>query len=134
MALKDIVKGICDITRCKYDVYTKEKVDELLSEKANVSEIYTKGNFAVINFTNTAKKQVSEVNYPTGFTMDNCVVISVSMNYEGFWTTTFMDSVAVQDYIQPVVLLKENTIWITEQYSYFTEKTSTYKIVLMKVE
>ena len=30
MAKKEIVKGICDITRCKYDVYTKEKVDEML--------------------------------------------------------------------------------------------------------
>lgn len=31
MAIKDIVKGICNVTRCKYDVYTKEKVDELLA-------------------------------------------------------------------------------------------------------
>lgn len=35
MALKDIVKGICSITRCKYDVYTKEKTDELLEEVNN---------------------------------------------------------------------------------------------------
>ena len=35
MAIKDIVKGICNITRCKYDVYTKEKTDELLETKAN---------------------------------------------------------------------------------------------------
>lgn len=31
MAIKDIVKGICNITRCKYDVYTKEKIDEMLA-------------------------------------------------------------------------------------------------------
>lgn len=49
MAIKDIVKGICNITRCKYDVYTKEKTDELLEEvnttlgaKANSSDVYTK--------------------------------------------------------------------------------------------
>ena len=30
MAIKDIVKGICNISRCKYDVYTKEKIDEML--------------------------------------------------------------------------------------------------------
>lgn len=39
MALKDIVKGICNITRCKYDVYTKEKIDEMFEEKIKIEEI-----------------------------------------------------------------------------------------------
>lgn len=45
MAIKDIVKGICNITRCKYDVYTKERTDELLGTKANVkaTNITTEG-------------------------------------------------------------------------------------------
>ncbi len=49
MAIKDIVKGICNITRCKYDVYTKEKTDEIVNginatagTKANSSDVYTK--------------------------------------------------------------------------------------------
>lgn len=42
MAIKDIVKGICNVTRCKYDVYTKERTDELLEAKANSEEVYTK--------------------------------------------------------------------------------------------
>lgn len=32
MAVKDKVKGICDTSKCNYDVYTSEKVDELLDE------------------------------------------------------------------------------------------------------
>ena len=44
MAIKDIVKGICNITRCKYDVYTKERTDELLEAKANSEDVYTKSD------------------------------------------------------------------------------------------
>lgn len=55
MAIKDIVKGICNITRCKYDVYTKERTDELL-EEIN-SNVYTKTEtdykFSTKNITTT---------------------------------------------------------------------------------
>lgn len=37
MAIKDIVKGICSTSRCKYDVYTKDRTDELLGTKANAN-------------------------------------------------------------------------------------------------
>ena len=32
MASKDLVKGYCKESKCEYDVYTKEKMDELLKE------------------------------------------------------------------------------------------------------
>jgi hypothetical protein len=41
MAIKDIVKGICNITRCKYDVYTKERTDELLENPTILFESET---------------------------------------------------------------------------------------------
>lgn len=33
MASKDLVKGYCKESKCAYDVYTKEKMDELLEKK-----------------------------------------------------------------------------------------------------
>lgn len=101
MALKEIVKGICDVTRCKYDVYTTEKIDELLEEKQSSIEVDTiptenssnpvesggvftalkeiKDSFSVISGEITVEGNSNasvSVNYPTGFTKDNTYVIS----------------------------------------------------------
>ena len=87
MAVKDIVKGICNLTRCKYDVYTKERTDELLNEvnttlgtKANSSDVYVKGDFATITkalkMDSTGEIGSTGVNFPNGFTPDNSIVIS----------------------------------------------------------
>lgn len=93
MAIKEIVKGICGTSRCKYDVYTKEKMDELLSEE----RAYTDGTseeiigavtamlqmvpeIAMINVTLTGEvgTQVrTEVSYPEGFSKDNTNVVSI---------------------------------------------------------
>ena len=46
MAVKDIVKGICNITRCKYDVYTKERTDEFntyLTEETFTGKYWVNG-------------------------------------------------------------------------------------------
>ena len=69
MAIKDIVKGICNVTRCKYDVYTKERTDELFK---------VKGDFAVVTGEITMENATGKVivNYPDGFNKDNTVVIS----------------------------------------------------------
>ena len=80
MAIKDIVKGICNITRCKYDVYTKERTDELLKTKLTSSDVYVKGDFATViaNITIGDDGLLGNVTvpFPDGFTKDNCIVIS----------------------------------------------------------
>ena len=92
MALKDIVKGICDITRCKYDVYTKDRTDELLNTKANVNDTYNKGkmdealteklnksDFAVITGTmevGANNTGTADHPYPDGFTVWNTYVMT----------------------------------------------------------
>lgn len=70
MAIKDIVKGICAITRCKYDVYTKERSDELFK---------IKGDFAVLTGSLDKNDSIAtkQINYPNGFTKENCVITSV---------------------------------------------------------
>jgi hypothetical protein len=113
MALKEIVKGICDVTRCKYDVYTKEKMDELLEEKANsneINEIYTKNNFAVIEgsleglvFQEEQDQCAVSVNYPEGFTWQNCVVVSTEIN-------------PISDTLDNNYMLNVNVNWIDWQH------------------
>ena len=103
MALKDIVKGICETTRCKYDVYTKEKSDELLAEKQNkmtvdttptenssnpvgsggvfkaLSEKANASNFAILTgtMTQTGTQTIEkDIEYPEGFNKNNCIVVS----------------------------------------------------------
>lgn len=48
MAIKEIVKGICNITRCKYDVYTKEKIDEMtIIENKDLKDVLESGYFVL---------------------------------------------------------------------------------------
>ena len=48
MAIKDIVKGICSTSRCKYDVYTKEKIDEMTKvSNKDYSEVTESGVYIV---------------------------------------------------------------------------------------
>lgn len=114
MALKEIVKGICGVTRCKHDVYTKEKMDELLEEKANVSEvneIYKKDNFAVIEggleglvFQEEQDQCAVSINYPEGFTWQNCVVVSTEIN-------------PITDVLENSYMLNVNVNWVDWQHS-----------------
>lgn len=169
MAIKEIVKGICNITRCKYDVYTKEKTDEiveeinatsetkankndvytkteinnLLSSKANSSDVYVKGNFAVLTGIATSAGSSIKTEYPSGFTYDNCVIISAMSKYsynlsgneitDGNWT---LNNQGLSTY-EPSFVLQTGGV-----YSMFTvvsgaSPTPTkmhFKIVLMKYE
>lgn len=56
MASKDLVKGYCKESKCEYDVYTKEKMDELLEDttgmigdKYSSSSTYSKGDLTIYN-------------------------------------------------------------------------------------
>lgn len=84
MAIKEIVKGICNITRCKYDVYTKEKTDELLNNKANTTDVdlnyLAKKNIFVL----TGDLEVSDggitsaiKSYPKAMSLENCAILCV---------------------------------------------------------
>ena len=74
MAIKDIVKGICNVTRCKYDVYTKERSDELFK---------LKGDFAILtgtlNVSDAANGTVVwNVPLPEGFDFQNTVIFGLT--------------------------------------------------------
>lgn len=80
MAIKETVKGHCGESKCTYDVYTKEKVDELLNEKVSSDNVYVKDNYAVLEGIATVKAhtvgQTTTFDYPEGFTQDNTAVLS----------------------------------------------------------
>ena len=54
-------------------------VEAALDDKANITDVYTKGNFAVIN--TTVPVSGGTVAYPEGFTYENCVIISLMAYY-----------------------------------------------------
>ena len=66
MATKELVKGQCGISKCVYDVYTKEKTDELLNEKSNATDVYTKTEAdALLNNKANASDVFVKGNYAT---------------------------------------------------------------------
>ena len=88
LAVKDIVKGHCGDSKCTYDVYTKEKVDELLAEaNERLNNVYVKDNFAVLEgnykgvvFDAPTESALKMIPYPEGFNVNNTVIISKMLN------------------------------------------------------
>jgi hypothetical protein len=142
MALKNIVKGICGTSRCKYDVYTKERTDELLEEKTNKSEVYLKDNYAVLEnsiiFPAGEYGGVVNIEYPTGFTKNNCIPISIMYKHDGVWRNCMTysyggDTITVKRVIPQVELRDTITVRITLNERTETETTQYTKVVLMKI-
>lgn len=137
MAVKDKVKGICGTSKCNYDVYTSEKVDELLDKYAVLSRnninVGTDGSF------------VWDFAYPEGFNENNTVVVSMGNKLHFIETTpteytSFGDVwYATNDYgglrTQSVNLFNNYIQYFgrIELYSGFAE-TADIKIVLMKID
>lgn len=139
MAIKDIVKGICNITRCKYDVYTKERSDELF---------FVKENLAYITGTILTSSPTHSIEYPSGFNKDNCVVLSVMLKKTSLstacWTYNTTHDIISQsngayssrvilydDYIKifaKTLVLNTDAVTVGE----ITDDTD-FKIVLMKI-
>lgn len=162
MAIKDIIYGMCGTSRCKLPTYSKEKIDELLGEKAkssdvytktetdtllntkaNSSDIYVKGNYAVLTGTVTGSGQSVTVSYPTGFTLDNCAIISAVTNYsynlnnqeitDGGWSLNNQGG----SYYVPSFSMRTGGVYVMYNNVSGSSLTVTkmgYKIVLMKYE
>lgn len=149
----------CD-SHCKFPAYDKEEVDSLLSDKANKTDVYTKteadtkhnelikkvyvkDDYAVLTGTITMASGTGSttVNYPTGFTKNNCVVISYGQeNADTKNSYNFGYGIKSTDYTRGSmtrnVSLKDSNIEISI-YNPVVDgegnKTYNYKIVLMKI-
>lgn len=117
-----------------YMINATHIVDDI-SLVSSVSSPAQPTEYTVINFTNTNLDAVSNINYPDGYTSDNCVIISfmtkVSTATQGFTNKTrYVEEETVYDL---VCQLSPSTIRILDTYSFIKDTAMQYKIVLMKV-
>lgn len=75
--------------------YTKTEADTLLAAKAAKTEVYLKDDYAVVTGSmeyeeGKTSEQVT-VDYPTGYTKDNCIIVSIMVQHSGVqyptWST-----------------------------------------------
>jgi hypothetical protein len=67
--MKETVKGYCKESKCEYDVYTKEKIDDLLSKipiSYTKNEIDTTVQTLNASINNCQKKITSGTSEPSG--------------------------------------------------------------------
>lgn len=127
------------------DVYNKSQINNLLNNKANTNEVYVKGDFAILTGTlNVSGDMVylSGIQYPEGFTQNNCIVISAMLQ-----TTSATPAIWYYDggFSPRTLAVQLRTASISTQAQLFTYAdgvitpesfaagTYTYKIVLMKI-
>lgn len=136
--------------------YNKSETDTLLATKANTSDVYTKGNLAIVSGsytteTGTSAQQI-HLNYPTGFTKDNCIVASVMMRNatQNFWGTgsvMTLNSTVTGEVLDSVTLASEDiTLYVRNLYvRAYTSETNPqvsemdlpsldFKVVLFKYD
>nr|DAL11256.1 MAG TPA_asm: hypothetical protein [Caudoviricetes sp.] len=111
------------------------------------TEYITKGNFAVLTGTITMPEAEDEnllgtttVNYPSGFTKDNCIVVSIMSHntvHIDWWATpqTPSSSSMLLGNGDTKVILKPSgiTIMSAKVASVAARKDVTYKLVIMKI-
>lgn len=144
----------CD-SHCKYPAYDQEEIDNLFYNKTQMNatlskmhndlvkpdEVYLKDEYAVLTgeIVMTSGTGSATVDYPTGFTQDNCVVLSYGQRV-GTGSVYFGYGIKSTDYMsgsltRNVALTSSNIV--INVYNPASEgngdKTYTYKIVLMKI-
>lgn len=113
----------------KKDVYTKTESDNLLNDKANSTDLIKyklNGDFAVLTGTaDFSSRNSKNISYPEGFTKDNCIAISLMLNYQ--YTNFRTVSSAYIEFSQ-------YTMIIYDDYAYQNRYNHVdYKVVLMKI-
>lgn len=88
-------------------------------------------DFAVLTGTHPGTSISSTVAYPTGFTKDNCVVISYSNKYSG--NTKYTTPAATPEYNLEFLQMDTNNIQIWSSYAFTHQTSFDYIIVLMKI-
>lgn len=124
-----MVFGFCN-NKCKHEVYTKDEVDTKLTDWK------LKGDFAVLtgDITLESTGGSANVNYPEGFTKDNCVIIACGIIYNSGGYRAFG---TVQASVSTGARLNTNSITVgcypVQSNTGSPTGTFNYKLVLMKV-
>lgn len=108
MASKDLVKGYCKESKCEYDVYTKEKMDELLKEistgmtgdEYNSSSTYSKGDLIIYN--NTLYKCNTDITTAEEWNASHWTATSLSNEIENKQDKLIFDTAPTNGSTNPV--------------------------------
>lgn len=125
MALRDIVKGFCRDSKCLWDVYTKEKADELLKNKANSSEVYTKNSiynkeeideFLEDTYTKTEiDNKVASINNTTSDLRIMVLARKMSSDFEEL--TANVSEIGIVNFSYPSDFTYTNCVVVSAMYS-----------------
>lgn len=128
--IKEIVKGLCHKTKCYFDVYTKEAMDEKLAK------CKAKGDFAVLtgSITISNGSGSASVDYPEGFSQSNCVPVAGGTRYSSNLNRIAFGGVQGSFYTG-VYLNQSNVGFSVSPFANGAGPSGTYefKIVLMKI-
>lgn len=108
--------------------------DRYYTETESDAKYQLKDDFAVLTGTITLTDQVvgrANVDYPTGFNKDNCVVISQMANNLG--SSGFSSGRVGRLNVHPSVAFGSTAIAIEVGFTEVTTGTFDYKVVLMKI-
>lgn len=105
---------------CMEEGMTKEQIENTINK------------FAVLTGTikGTGGGSV-DVDYPSGFTKDNCIVIGQMIN--NFGGSSFVSGAGYSSSINPIVRLKNDKVGITINTDSTSEITYGYRVMLMKI-
>lgn len=130
-------------------------IEDGIEQAASLTNVITNDNFAVIMGSITATTEEgaedftahTNVNYPAGFSKDNCIVLAIGTNYDNndsytysFGTLASADSptALVRAAIGKSATLREDNIQLSIYFNYNASASASthiypYKLVLMKI-
>ena len=137
------MKFLRDKAHCKYESYTKDEIDTKLGNKVDTTEVYTKGNFAILEkeiVTETENQSIGYdvVDYPEGFNKDNTYIIS----HKVIGGESYIVSYVTQFGADPINYTSAITCYLNEDNMILSGRLPTFEIgtkvkiqfLLMKVE
>ena len=134
MAVKEIVKGHCGDSKCTYDVYTKEKIDELLNATKDYATLT--GVLTIPTGKSEVYIDLPENEIPKGFTSLNSVVIAKAYSLTEAEQPTWAYTDKIQVYHSLTVWdgsTTESLRVVLRDLASAEGMPITYKIVLMKI-
>lgn len=101
----------------------------------NVTIATTQANIAVLTSNLTGVSRTKELSYPSGYNMNNCVVVAILCKWDNteYYTTPTNQTINSQIIPAESVELNSNKVVFKSEYSYLNSVGVSFKIVLMKV-
>ena len=135
----DVVDDLTS-TSTNYPLSAKQgkELKTLIDSKANVTDVYSKSDFAVISgtITYTGNYGVVEIAYPTGFNNTNCVVVGGKLDGMVIPNSGFTGIASQElgiDFFSNIFIYSSGITLASYKSTAQQGDTEDYKIVLMKI-